>query len=269
MNDDRGPGPTADPNAGEPAPDLVRLCALVDGELPEAEGAALRAALAHDARAAELAEHYGQQNAALKALFPLPADLRYVLVRASMPWWRRALAATGWVVAGLALALGVAWLPGASADPNAFARRADAAYVVFAPEERHPVEVAAADQAHLRAWLSRRLARTLTIPSLDEYGFTLLGGRLLVGEAGPAAQLMYQDPAGERLTLYITPAAPALATLGVLRQADRRTFYWVSGGAGYALSGQLPEARLRTIASDVCASLGGDPQAWQKHGNTQ
>ncbi len=117
--------------------------------------------------------------------------------------------------------------------------------------------------------MSRRLARTLTIPSLDEYGFTLLGGRLLVGEAGPAAQLMYQDPAGERLTLYITPAAPALATLGVLRQADRRTFYWVSGGAGYALSGQLPEARLRAIAGDVCASLGGDPQAWQKHGNTQ
>lgn len=265
MSDDRGPGSPGSPGSSEPAPDtgtIERLCALVDGELPESEASAARAAFAHDEQAAKLAEHYRQQNAALKALFPLPADLRYVLIRLRPPWWRRALAATGWALAGLALALGVAWL-GASADPRAFARHADAAYAVFAPEQRHPVEVAAADQAHLQTWLSRRLARTLTIPSLDEYGFALLGGRLLAGDAGPAAQLMYQNPAGERLTLYITPAAPALATPGLLRQADRRTFYWVSGGAGYALSGQLGEARLRTIASDVCASLGGHPEAWR------
>lgn len=260
MNDDRETG------SSQPAPDIeaiARLCALVDGELPEAEAAAARAALAHDAQAAMLAERYRQQNAALKALFPLPANLRYVLVRAQPRWWRRALAALGWALAGMALALGVAWLPGASADPREFARHADAAYAVFAPEQRHPVEVAAADQPHLQAWLSRRLARTLTIPSLDEYGFALLGGRLLVGDAGPAAQLMYQNAAGERLTLYITPAAPASASLGLLRQADRRTYYWAGGGAGYALSGQLGEARLRAIAGDVCASLGGHPEAWR------
>ncbi|MDF3837204.1 anti-sigma factor, partial [Cupriavidus basilensis] len=165
--------------------------------------------------------------------------------------------------AALALGIGAAWLPGASADPHAFARHADTAYAVYAPEQRHPVEVAAVDEAHLRTWLSRRLARTLTIPSLDEYGYALMGGRLLPGEGGPAAQLMYQNRTGERLTLYISPAAPALASVGLLRRADRRTFYWVSGGAGYALSGQLEEGRLRAIASDVCASLGGHPEGWR------
>jgi len=52
--------------------------------------------------------------------------------------------------------------------------------------------------------LSKRLNRTLTIPSLHEYGFELVGGRLLPGEDGPAAQFMYQNANGERLTLYMT-----------------------------------------------------------------
>ncbi len=55
-------------------------------------------------------------------------------------------------------------------------------------------------------WLSNRLKRSMTIPSLTEYGFQLVSVRLLPGEEGPAAQFMYQNAAGERLTLYITTA---------------------------------------------------------------
>ena len=48
----------------------------------------------------------------------------------------------------------------------------------------HPVEVGAGDPDHLVAWLSARLGRPVRAPSLDEYGYQLLGGRLLPGEAG-------------------------------------------------------------------------------------
>jgi len=249
--------------APTPDPELERLSALVDGELAPHERDEVEAALAHDAQAAARVADYRRQGAALRALFPLPTDVRYVLLQPRRTWWRRAAAVLAWIGAGVVLGAGAGWLPARGGDPWAFARHADLAYAVYAPEQSHPVEVAAADRAHLVAWLSRRLARTLTIPALDEYGYTLMGGRLLPGTAGPAAQLMYQNQAGERLTLYITAAAPQRASFRLLSQDDRRTFYWANAGAGYALSGQRSEPRLREIAMDVCSSLGGNPQAWQ------
>ena len=48
----------------------------------------------------------------------------------------------------------------------------------------------AAQEDQLVTWLSKWLNRTLTIPSLPDYGFEPLGGRLLPGEDGPAAQSM-------------------------------------------------------------------------------
>ena len=243
--------------------ELERLSALVDGELAPHDQAEVLAALAHDAQAAARVEDYRRQTAALRSLFPLPTDVRYVLVLPRRTWWRRAAAALAWVGAGAMLGTGAAWLPAHEADPGDFARHADLAYAIYAPELRHPVEVTATDQGQLVAWLSHRLGRTLTIPALDEYGYTLMGGRLLPGATGPAAQLMYQNQVGGRLTLSITEAAPRRASFRVLRQDDRRTFYWASAGAGYALSGQRSEPRLREIAMDVCSSLGGNPQAWQ------
>lgn len=257
MTDDRS---STAPATG---PELKRLSALVDGELAPHEQAEVLAALAHDVQAAARVEDYRRQGAALRSLFPLPTDAHDVVVMPRRAWWWRAAAALAWIGAGMVLGTGGAWLSSRSADPWDFARHADLAYAVYAPEQRHPVEVAATDQAHLVEWLSRRLARTLTIPALDEYGYTLIGGRLLPGAAGPAAQLMYQNQAGGRLTLYITEAAPQRTAFRLLYQDDRRTFYWASAGAGYALSGQRSEPRLREIAMDVCSSLGGSPQAWQ------
>ncbi|MGO4330481.1 anti-sigma factor [Cupriavidus sp. 2TAF22] len=256
MTDDRDP-------ATPPEPDLERLSALVDGELsPRAQAEAL-AGLAHDEQATARVADYRRQCAALKALFPPQHDARYLVVRARPNWWWRGAAALGCLVVGLALGTGAARLPGAAADPAAFARHADLAYAVFAVEQRHPVEVPASDQAHLVAWLSRRLSRTLTIPVLDDFGYKLMGGRLLPGATGPAAQLMYENPAGERLTLYIASASSTHPSVSVLRENERRTFYWATGGAGYAVSGQSTEPRLREIALDVCGSLGGAPEEWR------
>lgn len=76
------------------------------------------------------------------------------------------------------------------------ARRAALAHAVYAPEVRHPVEVAAVEKAHLAAWLSKRLEAEVRAPDLGGAGFALLGGRLLPGEALsgaaslPAAQFM-------------------------------------------------------------------------------
>lgn len=246
----------ASPELGD---ELHLLSALVDGELSEAEHAAISARLADDPAAAAAVAHYRAQNAALKALFPLPQAEPALFVRRRAPWWQWA----GMATAGMALGLALAWIP-ARFDvlPPAFARNADMAYAVYAPEQRHPVEVAATQQAHLTGWLSKRLNRPLSVPSLQEYGYSLVGGRLLPGESGPAAQFMYQNQAGERLTLYIVKFPQEQASFRLLRDGTRRTFYWVSQGMGYALSGDLAETSLRVIALDVCTGLGGRPAQW-------
>jgi anti-sigma factor RsiW len=252
-----------------PPLDAATLGAYVDGELREAERAQVAARLPDDEQARVCVSAWRAQKAALQALCG-PADQEptsFIVLRPRHAWPRRFALAACWLltaacVGGLSASLASHVAP--TASPSAFAHRADIAYAVYTPEARHPVEVAATDEAHMIAWLSKRLDRHLFAPSLEEYGYTLVGGRLLPGdEASPAAQFMYQNQAGTRLTLYVTRASSDESTVRVLRSGERRTLYWVAQRTAYALSGTIPEPKLRAIAVDVCSELGGEPQRWR------
>jgi anti-sigma factor RsiW len=258
---------TSDPDLPQHL-DLQTLSAFVDGELPESELAAVRAELKRDPQSKARVAAWRSQKAALKALCgELKSDApSFLVLRAPGSRIKRMAIAAGWLVAGLALGATVgSQLPGVldnAHETATFARRADIAYAVYAPEMRHPVEVAAQDEAQLRSWLSKRLGRSLSVPSLQEYGYTLVGGRLLPGEKGPAAQFMYESPHGTRLTLYVAQTPNDEIAFRLLSDGDRRTFYWATDHLGYALSGPLAESHLRAIAIDVCGSLGGRPESW-------
>jgi anti-sigma factor RsiW len=278
--------------------DLRALSAYVDGELSDERRAEIDAQLDEHPQSVARVAAWRAQKAALRALCGAPRhdwraasagldeqadELRrdphnqrdepaFIVVRRVRPWWQRAGLAACWLAAGAGLALalgplaprltGGAW-DGFGGQPPGFAQRADVAYAVYTPERRHPVEVAASEEEHLINWLSKRLNRPLSVPSLQEYGYSLVGGRLLPGEAGPAAQFMYENQAGARLTLYVTGTSRNETVFRLFRDGNRRTFYWVSDGMGYALSGPIAEAKLRAIAIDVCSALGGKPESWQ------
>jgi anti-sigma factor RsiW len=278
--------------------DLRALSAFVDGELSGERRAEIEAQLARHPQAAARVAAWRAQKAALRALCGAPQrggrsefDARderherderaerpetlepaFIVVRRRPPWWQRVGVAACWLAAGAGLALalgplaprltGGAW-GGLGGQPPSFAQRADIAYAVYTPERRHPVEVAASEEEHLISWLSKRLNRPLSVPSLQEYGYALVGGRLLPGEAGPAAQFMYENASGARLTLYVTGTARDETAFRLFRDGNRRTFYWINDGMGYALSGPIAEGKLRSIAIDVCSELGGKPEAWQ------
>jgi anti-sigma factor RsiW len=256
------------------------LHAWVDGHLSEASRADVDAWLAGNPRDAERVAHYRRQMDGLHNAYdavleePVPAHLSALLQRPQRtPRARQAIAAAvawcalGGILGGLAgVAGGWYWFgrPAAvSADARhapLFVRQAALAHAVYSPEVRHPVEVGADQEAHLAAWLSKRLGTQLRVPHLAEQGYALVGGRLLPGqpdERGPVAQFMYQDAKGLRLTLYVrTDNKPSGET--AFRFAQEKSvgvFYWVDQKLGYALSGEVDKGELLRVANAVYKQL--------------
>jgi len=175
-----------------------------------------------------------------------------------------ALAALAWSAGWLSHARFALPVTGiAQGAPPAFVRDAVAAHVVYAPEVRHPVEVAAAQHEHLVQWLSRRLGAPLTVPSLEARGWSLVGGRLLPGSDGARAQFMYQDASGARLTLYVADAGRQSGDTAFRFDSDGRiaAFYWIDGRFGYTLSAQTDRATLLALAEEVYRQLTRAPLA--------
>jgi anti-sigma factor RsiW len=236
------------------------LQAFVDGRTGEGERAEIEAWLASRPEEAERLIAYGEQNALLRSFCnpvleePVPAALLALQPR---PWRRYAVAAA---IFAFGIALG--WLLRSElVKPQAvsisLARQAAIAHIVYAPEVRHPVEVAANEEEHLVRWLSKRLGTTLTAPKLSQVGFDLVGGRLLSNAQGPVAQFMYQDGRGQRLTLYVsrTRGEPRDTAFRFSQEDRVAVFYWVDGSFGYALSGEVGKDQLLRVADVVYAQL--------------
>jgi anti-sigma factor RsiW len=275
--------------------------ALVDGQLTPAQAQALREQLRDDEEAQATLAHWQMQRQRLQALHqdllhtPVPDAMLAAASRAAdrreqqAQWWR-----WGGVAASVLLAFVLGWtgrgqwpagLPGktiaagqgpmlVAAEPvQRFAQQASVAHAVYQPEVRHPVEVTAAQQDHLVQWLSKRLDRPLQVPALGAQGYELVGGRLLPGDTGVRAQFMYQNSAGQRITLYLgalapaphrpasdnksKPGAPPVPTTAFqfTQEGPVPGFYWTDAGFGYALSGQLSRHELLTLATAVYQQL--------------
>lgn len=131
------------------------------------------------------------------------------------------------------------------------AQNANAAYRTYVVEVAHPVEVAATQEAHLVQWLSRRLGKPLATPDLTPFGYKLMGGRLLPGNGSAAAQLMYDDASGKRLTLYVRAAEGSETAFRFQRDGEAATFAWIDQGFGFAVTAPVPREELLPIAEAV------------------
>ena len=131
-------------------------------------------------------------------------------------------------------------------------KEAQSAFLVYAGEVRHPVEVFADEETHLANWLGKRLAISdLKVPNLQTLGFKLVGGRLLPVDGRPGAMFMYEDGAGERLTVLVGRNARNRTTSFRFASAgDVETFYWIDGELGYAVTGEVPRELLRQVAEE-------------------
>ncbi len=245
------------------------LHAYLDGEMPAGEHAAFEEWLAENPGQRRLLGDFEadrqQLRDALEAATagPVPVRIKSALAggreQGLRHIWRAAAAilifalgaAAGWGVSEFAR-------PGApaAATATATAERALTAHLVYAAEVLHPVEVGSDQKTHLVNWLSKRMGHRLIAPDLTAAGMKLIGGRLLPGEEEAAAQLMYEDASGKRVTLYVGSNPQNRQT--AFRLAERgtlRTFYWLDGPFGYALAGDLEEDRLLDLAQMVYRAM--------------
>jgi anti-sigma factor RsiW len=247
----------------------AELQAYADGRLPQARRAAVEAWLAEHPEEAERIAAYRRLGEEVRAAYegmlsePVPESLRRAASR-RLPLARIA-AALAWVALGAVVGAGAMWqlrperiVVQSAPDGALMARRAAMAHAVYSPEVRHPVEVGAADEQHLVAWLSKRLGVKLRAPRLDDAGMSLVGGRLLPGDSGPVAQFMYQSQNGRRLTLYVrTEASRNRETaFRYARENNVGVFYWIDREAGYAIaSSDLSKDELLRVADLVYKQL--------------
>jgi anti-sigma factor RsiW len=243
----------------------VELQAWVDGKLDLPRQADIAAHLKNHPQDAERLRAYRQQNIALRALYgPILDETipRAMLRTRNLSRWLWPLRRYASSVALMVSSATLGWVAhaylaeqqlAATAPGPALATRALQAHAVYMPEVRHPVEVGAEEQDHLTDWLTKRMGVPVQPPRLAQHGFDLVGGRILPGEAGPAAQLMYADAAGQRLTLYIA-AVKGDGRDTAFRYAQNGqlgVYYWIDGRWGYAVSGVLDKATLAKAARAV------------------
>ncbi len=297
MNTDRPPPPT-------PPVTEADLHAFVDGHLPAERETEIAAYLAARPDDAQRVEAYRTQKRELHALFDpvldeqppqrLMKSARRLAVSPT-PWYLQRLAAglaialisgaTGWGLRGVGPGFGGDETARMAAAPPApggltlvsatgFAQRAAIAHAVYSPDVRRPVEVDAAHEDQLVAWLSKRMGAPMKPPHLQTQGYTLEGGRLLPGGQGPVAQFMYRNELGSKLTLYVSndvadvgsAAGPGWAAKPGAKNTDTafrfaqegavNVFYWVDGPFGYALSSDADRSVLARVSAEVYQQLG-------------
>lgn len=241
------------------------LHAYVDGELDDDARAAVEAWLAENPDDAARVRDWREQNSQLHGVFDsvldedLPPGIGAALT-AERPRRRSRFAMP--VAAGLALfvaGVGAGWLMRGDvgeSDPENLVRRAVSAHVVYVGERRHAVEVQAKEERHLVAWLSKRLKHKLKAPYLAPYGFRLVGGRLIADARAPAAQFMYEDKSGRRVTLYTRRTREGGETaFRYVGGEGVSAFYWIGGPLAFALIGDMKREELLALAQRVSKQL--------------
>lgn len=238
----------------------TELNAYLDGELSEEERRAVESRLAGDPESARRAAELARLDDAIRARYapvldePLPERMQALLSNSSgwtqrTSWMRAAAAVLLLLIGGGAGFILRGMLEQPQAQTAGLVSFAVKAHAVYTPEVLHPVEVGASEEAHLVKWLTKRLGADVRAPALSAQGYTLLGGRLLPQPDGTAAQFMYEDGQGRRLTLYVRQADASEDTaFQFAASGELSAFYWIDRPLAYALVGELPRDRLLTVA---------------------
>ena len=241
------------------------LHAYVDGQLDTIRHGEVEAYIAQHPEVAQKVKNFQAYNQGLHDLFdaslqeevPPGLTAKPRAKRTAMPYLQVAA-----MLGALAVGTVFGWISRGSMDSSpqpimAMVNDAFASHAVYTPEVRHPVEVTRDQEQHLVTWLSKRLNTPVRAPALNTLGYELLGGRLLSSEGEPAAQFMYENAQGQRLTLFVRhkKTAESQTAFRYASQDNVQGFYWIDGDLGYALIGEIDKDIISDAAHLVYQDL--------------
>ena len=242
------------------------LAAYADGELDEAGTARVEALLAGNPAAPEtLAAQetlavQRETTALLRAAFaeslfakpaaalPPPARGRAAMSRPNKAWY-------GWAIAASILMGMVGYGAGAS-WPNLIQSERDRMltdvadyHAVYSRETVHLVEVPAAQADHLKAWLGKRVNRTLVIPNFEAAGLTFAGGRMVVMDGLPVAELMYTRDGGLPIAFCVFHRTGKPGDVQEARRGAMNLATWEDGSNSFVVVGEATPNTIRELAA--------------------
>jgi len=243
----------------------TELHAYLDGQLDEKQQHEVELTLQNDNVIAEKLLELQKMNQALHTEFNpvLQEDIPDRLLNATKPQhnWLPFVASVSLFILGTLVGwqAQVKFVPTAqgidlSAMDDNLIKPAAFAHSIFTAELIHPVEIRAERHHYLNRWLSKRLKTQLTAPNLSNSGYTLIGGRLLPSTQNRmAAQYMYEDQQGSRITIYVRRGEWQQQTkpFEVNGKKGYSIYYWIDEDLGYVLTSGLDKNKNRVLANEA------------------
>lgn len=234
------------------------LVAYADGELDEAEATEVEAYVAATPAAQRTLAIYRDTASLLRAAFP---ESRYGkpldTVAVARPARRRPrVRRTVWVAAAAAAVMGIigygagVYWPGLlESDRDRMLSEVAAYHAIYSRETVHLVEVPAAQTDHLKFWLGKRVNGTLVIPDFKQAGLTFAGGRLVVLDGEPVAELMYTRDKGLPIAFCIRYHVGKPDAITVEQRGEINLATWDDGSHSYIVVGEADQSTIRELAT--------------------
>jgi anti-sigma factor RsiW len=242
------------------------LVAYADGELDDTSAAEVEAWLAVSPAARETLSAHRETASLLRAAFAeshfpagtiaLPDALKPgATFERPGPKARRRFATAGWAIAAsLAMGLigygaGAFWPDLLTSERDRMLTEVAEYHSVYSRETVHLVEVPAAQAEHLKAWLGKRVNGTLVIPDFKASGLTFAGGRLVVLNGSPVAELMYTRETGLPIAFCVLFSPSKPTDIDVERRGVTSLATWDDGQHSYIVVGEADPAVVRNLAN--------------------
>jgi anti-sigma factor RsiW len=237
------------------------LVAYVDGELDPEAALRVQPLLATDARALQRVKMFRETAALLRDACadhffagkgPVPGPPRRPALRQRRHGWA---IATSLAAVILGFGGGVAWdgrTPSARAE---LIGEVASYHHYYSRETRHLVEVPADQMDDLTAWLGQHLDRKFEVPDLAAAGLHFAGGRMLVVNDRPVAELMYTRDHGLPIGICVTQMAAEPSPISIEQRGRERLASWITGGYAYVVVGEIDDPTARDIAQHVAAQI--------------
>jgi anti-sigma factor RsiW len=167
----------------------------------------------------------------------------------------------GWAVAASLAVIVAAFGGGATWGSRAPSARSDLIdevaeyHQIYSREKRHLVEVPADQIEELTAWLGERVGRDIKVPDLAAAGLRFAGGRMLVINDQPVAELMYTRAQGLPIALCVSRMPGGDEPTSIEQRGPQRAASWITGGYAYLVVGEIDGSTAENLAARIAAQI--------------